>query len=70
MAVGNIVDNLEGPRAFSARLRAVRWPVGFKISGVEQYDSQANPEQWLTSYAIVVRVARERCADMRIFQYG
>ena len=27
----------------------------FKISGVEQYDGHANPEQWLTSYATAMR---------------
>jgi hypothetical protein len=47
----------EGPRSITARLRAVQWPVGFKIFKVELYDGQANLEQWLMSYAIAVRGA-------------
>ena len=37
------------------RLRAVRWPVGFKVLGVNSYDGKANPAQWLTLYEIAVR---------------
>jgi hypothetical protein len=37
------------------KLRAVQWPANFKIYGVQPYDSHANPEQWLVSYAITVR---------------
>ena len=37
----------------------VRWPVGFKIIGVNTYDSRANPAQWLTLYEITVRAAGE-----------
>ena len=37
------------------RLRAVWWPVGFKIFRVDTYDGKAYPAQWLTLYEIVVR---------------
>lgn len=37
------------------KLRAVQWPANFKIYRVQPYDSHANPEQWLVSYAITVR---------------
>ena len=37
------------------RLRAVQWPVGFKVLGVNTYDGKANPAQWLTLYEIAVR---------------
>ena len=40
-----------------ARLRAVWWPVGFKIFGVDAYDAKANPAQWLTLYEITMRAA-------------
>ena len=38
------------------RLRAIRWPVGFKVIGVNTYDRKANPAQWLTLYEITVKV--------------
>lgn len=47
--------DVDGPRCFMAKLRAVQWPSNFKISGVEPYDGYANPKQWLTSYATAVR---------------
>jgi len=40
---------------FTERLRAVWWPVGFKVIGVNTYDGKANPAQWLTLYTIVVK---------------
>ena len=42
---------------FMERLRVVRWPVGFKVLGVNTYDGKANPAQWLTLYEITVRAA-------------
>jgi hypothetical protein len=39
------------------RLRAIRWPVGFKVLGVNTYDEKANPAQWVTLYEITVRAA-------------
>ena len=47
-----------GPRPFIARLRAVQWPAGFKVFGVDPYDGKANPEQWMQLYEIAVRAAR------------
>ena len=44
-----------GPRPFTARLRAVQWPTGFKIFGVDPYDGKANLEQWVQLYEITVR---------------
>ena len=44
-----------GLRPFTKRLRAIRWPVGFKVIGVNTYDGKANPAQWLTLYEIVVK---------------
>jgi len=46
-----------GPHPFTARLRAVQWPIGFKMFGVDPYDSKANPKQWMQLYEIVVRAA-------------
>ena len=40
---------------FIERLRAVWWPVGFKVLGVNTYDGKANPAQWLTLYDIIVK---------------
>jgi len=37
------------------RLRVVRWPVGFKVLGINTYDGKDNPTQWLTLYEITVR---------------
>ena len=37
------------------RLRAVWWPMGFKVLGVNTYDGKANPAQWLTLYEITMR---------------
>ena len=37
------------------RLQVVRWPVGFKVLGVNTYDGKANPAQWLTLYEIAIR---------------
>ena len=37
------------------RLRAVWWPVDFKVLGVNTYDAKANLAQWLTLYEIAVR---------------
>jgi hypothetical protein len=42
-------------RPFAPRLRAVRWPGGFKIIGVNTYNSKANPALWLTLYEITMR---------------
>ena len=39
------------------RLRVIRWPMGFKVLGVNTYDEKANPALWLTLYKIVVRAA-------------
>ncbi|XP_066324080.1 uncharacterized protein [Miscanthus floridulus] len=44
-----------GFRPFVERLRAIWWPVGFKVLGVNTYDGKANPTQWLTLYEITVR---------------
>jgi hypothetical protein len=48
-----------GLRPFTARLRAIGWPAGFKIFRVDTYNSKANPVQWLTLYEIVVRTTGE-----------
>ena len=48
-----------GLRPFTERLRAVWWPVGFKVLGVNTYDGKANLAQWLTLYEIIVRAAGE-----------
>ena len=50
--------NLEGPLAFTRALRTLRWPRGFKITGVEPYEGRMNPTQWLQAYATAVRAAR------------
>ena len=47
-----------GPHPFTARVRAVQWPVGFKIFGVDPYDGKANPEQWMQLYKIAIRATR------------
>jgi hypothetical protein len=36
------VDNPEGPPAFTRALRTLRWPRGFKITGVEPYKGRMN----------------------------
>ena len=53
-------------KPFMARLRAVQWPIGFKIVGVDTYDGKANPAQWLTLYEITVRAidgSKDRMAN-------
>jgi hypothetical protein len=40
---------------FTERLRAVWWPMGFKVIGVNTYNRKANPAQWLTLYKIIVK---------------
>ena len=40
---------------FMERLRAFRWPVGFKVIGVNTYDGKANSAQWLNLYEIAVK---------------
>ena len=47
-----------GPRPFTTRLRAVQWPIGFKVFVVDPYDGKANPKQWVQLYEIVVRATR------------
>ena len=62
-----------GLRPFTARLRAVRWPTGFKIFGVDTYDGKANPAQWLTLYGIAVRAAgriEDVMAERSLFGFG
>ena len=49
-----LVDT-SGLRPFIERLRAVRWPVGFKVIGVNTYDRKVNPAQWLTLYEITIK---------------
>jgi hypothetical protein len=44
-------------RPFTDRLYAVIWPRNFKLHDLDTYDGKANPEQWITLYKIVVRVA-------------
>ena len=44
-----------GPRPFTARLRAVQWPAGFKIFRVDPYDGKANPKQWMHLYEIAIQ---------------
>ena len=58
-ATGNITiaGNFDGPHAFTAKPRAIQWPIDFKITVVKAYDGQVNPEQWLTCYAIAMRVS-------------
>ena len=41
------VDNPKGPLAFTRALRTLRWPHGFKITGVEPYEGWMNLTQWL-----------------------
>ena len=48
-----------GPCPFTARLRSVKWPAGFKIFRVNPYDGKDNPKQWMQLYEIVVRATRE-----------
>ena len=43
------------------KLQAIRWPMGFKVLGVNTYDGKANPAQWLTLYKITMRaVGRDK----------
>ena len=37
------VDNPEGPLAFTRVLQTLRWPRGFKITGVKPYERRMNP---------------------------
>ena len=39
--------NPKGPLAFTMALRTLRWPRGFKITGVEPYEERMNPTRWL-----------------------
>ena len=40
---------------FTEKLRAVQWPMGFKVLGVNICDRKDNPAQWLTLYEIIVK---------------
>lgn len=42
--------------AFTNDLCRVNWPAGFKLTGIEKYDSKTNPESWLTVYTLANRV--------------
>jgi hypothetical protein len=49
--------NILGLRPFTDWLHAIVWPKNFKLHDLDTYDGKANPEQWVTLYEIVVRVA-------------
>ena len=51
----NMMESLLAKHPFMERLRAVQWPVGFKVLGVNTYDRKSNPAQWLTLYEITIK---------------
>jgi hypothetical protein len=48
---------IPGLRPFTDRLRAVVWLRNFKLHDLDTYDGKTNPEQWITLYEIIIRVA-------------
>ena len=42
-------------KLFTHRLRSVCWPPNFKLSSVESYKGDMDPEAWLMLYEIAVR---------------
>lgn len=42
--------------AFTNDLCRVNWPAGFKLTGIEKYDSKTDPESWLTVYTLANRI--------------
>ncbi len=46
---------MNGVAAFTADLRRVDWPAGFKPTGIKKYDGTTNPESWLTVYGLAIR---------------
>jgi hypothetical protein len=49
--------NEGGVRAFSHDLKRVRWPLNFKLSGIEKYGGSTNPAEWLEVYQLTIEVA-------------
>jgi hypothetical protein len=35
-------------------LRRVRWPLNFKLLGIEKYDGSTNPIEWLEVYQLTI----------------
>ena len=44
-------------RPFTEHLRTVSWPASFKLTNVENYMGDTNPESWLQQYETAVRAA-------------
>ena len=43
--------------AFSTRIRAIRWPTGFKPTGIEKYDGVSDAKLWIRTYSTAIRAA-------------
>jgi hypothetical protein len=35
-------------------LKRVRWPLNFKLLGIEKYDGSTNPAKWLEVYRLTI----------------
>jgi hypothetical protein len=44
----------EESRPFSHDLKRVRWPLNFKMSGIDKYDRSTNPAKWLEVYHLTI----------------
>ena len=54
----NYEDNYIGPLCFGPRIRAVEYPVGFRLDKTfKTYDGSEKPSTWLQDYFEAVRVA-------------
>jgi hypothetical protein len=38
-------------------LKKVRWPLNFKMLGIEKYDGSTNPAEWLEVYQLAIEAA-------------
>jgi hypothetical protein len=52
-------DAMKGVKDFSHDLKRVSWPLNFKMSGIDKYDSSTNPAEWLKVYQHTIEATGE-----------
>jgi hypothetical protein len=50
-------DTMKGIKSLSHDLKRVRWPLNFKLLGIERYDGSTNPAEWLEVYQLTIEAA-------------
>jgi hypothetical protein len=46
-----------GVSALTPRLRAIQWPLSFKVSNIDKYENKQDPGGWLAVYTTAARAA-------------